>query len=93
MKSAGSQCPFWKFISFKFKFDFNIYVTKQHLLLPKWNLQGRTALFENGRKYFDETGIKKMMDTYQKNKKEIDIVTVGWVVLGPRSESPKVKIT
>ena len=63
------------------------------ILLLKWNLQGRTALFENGRKYFDETGIKKMMDTYQKNKKEIDIVTVGWVVLEPRSESPKVKIT
>ena len=66
---------------------------KQLLLLLEWDLQGRTALFENGRKYFDETGIKKMMDTYQKNKKEIDIVTVGWVVLGPRSESPKVKIT
>ena len=41
--------------------------------------QGRTALFENGRKYYDESGIKMMMDTYQKNKKEIDIVSVGWV--------------
>ena len=41
--------------------------------------QGRTALFENGQKYYDESGIKMMMDTYQKNKKEIDIVSVGWV--------------
>ena len=41
--------------------------------------QGRTALFENGQKYYDESGIKSMMETYQKNKKEIDIVSVGWV--------------
>ena len=82
MKSAG-----WNILNFE------SWSEKQLLLLLEWDLQGRTALFENGRKYFDETGIKKMMDTYQKNKKEIDIVTVGWVVLGPRSESPKVKIT
>ena len=49
-------------------------------LYQKSNFQGRTALFENGRKYYDESGIKMMMDTYQKNKKEIDIVSVGWVL-------------
>ena len=82
MKSAG-----WNILNFESGSE------KQLLLLLEWDLQGRTALFENGRKYFDETGIKKMMDTYQKNKKEIDIVTVGWVVFWQRSESPKVKIT
>ena len=41
--------------------------------------KGRTALFENGRKYYDESGVKMIKDTYEKNKKEIDIVSVGLV--------------
>ena len=40
-------------------------------------VEGRVALFENGKKYFDKTGIQDLKDTYKKNKKEIDIVTAG----------------
>ena len=35
-------------------------------------------MWENGRKYFEKTGITDLPDTYQRNKKEIDIVSAGY---------------
>ena len=44
-------------------------------------VSGRAALFENGKKYFDKTGIQDLKDTYKKNKKEIDLITAGYVAM------------
>ena len=39
--------------------------------------QGRAAMWENGKKYFDKTDIADLPATYERNKKEIDIVSAG----------------
>ena len=41
--------------------------------------EGRVAMWENGRKYFDKTGIADLPATYERNRKEIDIVSAGCV--------------
>ena len=35
-------------------------------------------MWENGRKYFEKTGIADLPAAYQRNKKEIDIVSAGY---------------
>ena len=34
-------------------------------------------MWENGKKYFDKTDIADLPATYERNKKEIDIVSAG----------------
>ena len=41
--------------------------------------EGRVAMWENGRKYFEKTGIADLPATYERNRKEIDIVSAGCV--------------
>ena len=36
-------------------------------------------MWENGKKYFDKTDIADLPATYKRNRKEIDIVSAGWV--------------
>ena len=52
-------------------------LTWRHTCVVADFIEGRTMLFENGVKYFDKTGIADMQETYKKNKKTIDMVSVG----------------
>ena len=40
-------------------------------------IEGGTKLFENGRKYFDKSGVEDIKKTYEVIAKQIDIVSVG----------------
>ena len=43
-------------------------------------IEGTTKLFENGRKIFEKYGVEDIQRAYEENKKEIDIISVGWVL-------------
>ena len=57
--------------------DLCMKLTWRHTCVVADFIEGRTMLFENGVKYFDKTGITDMQETYKKNKKTIDMVSVG----------------
>ena len=40
-------------------------------------VEGSTKLFENGRMYFDRSGVEDIKKTYEVIAKQIDIVSVG----------------
>ena len=41
-------------------------------------IEGSTKLFENGRIYFEKSGVEDIKKTYEVIAKQIDIVSVGW---------------
>ena len=42
-------------------------------------VEGRLKLFENGKKYFERSGVEDLKKTYDAIAKQIDIVSVGSV--------------
>ena len=49
-----------------------------NITITRFNLyQGRVAMWENGKKYFEKTDIADLPATYERNRKEIDIVSAG----------------
>ena len=41
--------------------------------------EGTVKLVENGRKIFEKHGVEEIQMAFEQNKKEIDIISVGWV--------------
>ena len=54
------------------------HLTWRHTCATLDFVNGDTKLFENGKMYFEKTDVEDIRETYKANKKEIDIVTVGW---------------
>ena len=67
----------WRQTFFSYHFLTSHFFLLRHTCFTLDFIEGSTKLFENGRIYFEKSGVEDIKKTYEVIAKQIDIVSVG----------------